>query len=88
MKPVHEAITAHTRKQHAHLQRFVALDEAREQAIAEAVALCELGLPFHTDEINAYTAQINAHAQNGISPRRVHVTADMIRDYVASRAAR
>lgn len=82
MSQVHEAITAHTRKQHTHLERFARLDEARERAIEEAVDRCKKGLPFRVDEINAVTAQINAHAQSGISPLRMQVTEDMVRDYV------
>ncbi|UUZ78927.1 YpbS family protein [Paenibacillus sp. P26] len=85
MNQVHEAITAHTRKQHAHLERFLELDEARERAIEEAVSLCEKGLSFSVERINAITAQINAHAGQGISPLRKPVTEQMVRDYTARR---
>lgn len=85
MNQVHEAITAHTRKQHAHLERFLKLDEARERAIEETVRLCESGQPFSVERINAITSQINAHAGQGISPLRKPVTEPMIRDYVARR---
>ncbi|TVY07265.1 DUF2533 family protein [Paenibacillus cremeus] len=77
----HEAITAHIRKQNAHLERFLELDEARERAIEKATALCAAGQPFSTDEINEWSARINAHARNGISPTRVIVTQEMIREH-------
>jgi hypothetical protein len=57
------------------------LDELREQAIERALAHCRNGEPFSVDEINAVTAQINEHAHKGISPKRVFVTVDMVRDY-------
>ncbi|MCP3775606.1 YpbS family protein [Paenibacillus sp. MZ04-78.2] len=80
MKNVHEAITNHTRKQNAHLERFLELENERETAIEEAIALCIAGEPFNVDAINAATDRINRHARNGISPTRVHVTPDMVRE--------
>lgn len=65
---VHEAITAHTSKQHAHLERFLQLEEARERAIDQAAADCAAGKPFSVEAINAITARINSHAQQGYPP--------------------
>ncbi|MEW9698699.1 YpbS family protein [Paenibacillus sp. SI8] len=79
---VHEAITKHSTGQHLHLVRFAELEEQREQAIDACVNLCRRGLPFSVDSINAITAQIIAHAKQGISPLRSYVTEDMVRDYV------
>ncbi len=79
---VHEAMSKHANKQHQHLVRFTALDERREQAIAEAVALCEQGLPFSVNQINQLTSMIREHAKQGISPLRQLVNEEMIRDYV------
>ena len=79
---VHEAISKHSNAQHMHLVRFAELDAQREQAIDAAVDLCKRGLPFNVDRINAVTAQIIAHAKEGISPLRTLVTEDMVRDYV------
>lgn len=80
---VHEAISAHSRKQHAHLEAFQQLDDQRERAIEEAVTRCTTGLPHPVDEINRLTRQINEHALHGISPTRVYVTEAMIEAYVA-----
>lgn len=79
---VHEAITAHTRKMHSHLEQFQILDEQREAAIEQATALCASGQPFTVDEINRATVRINEHAKHGISPARPYVTAEMVQDYV------
>lgn len=79
---VHEAITSHTRKQHAHLERFIELENERERAIEQAVAQCAAGLPFSVERINAATARINSHAQKGISPTRIFVTEEMVREFV------
>ncbi|ALS22020.1 MULTISPECIES: DUF2533 family protein [Paenibacillus] len=79
---VHEAITNHTRKQHAHLERFIELENERERAIEQAVAQCAAGLPFSVEPINAVTALINSHAQKGISPTRIFVTEEMVREFV------
>ncbi|MBP1155680.1 MULTISPECIES: DUF2533 family protein [unclassified Paenibacillus] len=82
---VHEAITKHTQKQHAHLERFMELENERELAIEQAVALCAAGLPFNVEPINAATARINSHAQKGISPTRVFVTEEMLREFAKSK---
>lgn len=79
---VHEAITSHSKKQHAHLERFKKLDAAREQAIEETVSLCAAGRSFSVDDINRITAEINEHANQGISPTRKYVTTAMIQEYI------
>ncbi len=79
---VHEQISNHSRNQHEHLNRFLELDAAREEAISEAVEACRLGIEFTVNRINSITASINAHAQKGLSPTRLFVTPDMIREYV------
>jgi len=79
---VHEAITAHTRKMHSHLEVFQALDAEREQAIEKAVQACKAGQTFSVEEINRATARINEHAKHGISPVRPFVTEQMLLDYV------
>lgn len=79
---VHQAITAHTQKQHAHLEQFLVLDEARERAIEKAVELCRQNEPFNVEEINEITKQIGRHAQKGICPVRVLITKEMIEEYV------
>ncbi|WP_248928824.1 YpbS family protein [Paenibacillus hamazuiensis] len=80
---VREAITAHARKMHRHLEEFVRLDEERELAIDEAVSLCRAGKPFSVDEINRVTALINEHAKHGKSPTRPYVDPSMVEAYVS-----
>jgi hypothetical protein len=82
---VHQAITSHTLKMHAHLEAFQVLDLQREYAIEEAVVLCTAGKPFSIEAINQITARINEHAKHGISPTRPYVTAEMLKDYVNRR---
>lgn len=79
---VHEAITAHTRKMHTHLELFQQMDEQREAAIEQAIAICTSGQPFGVEEINRITANINEHAKHGISPTRPYVTTDMVLEFV------
>jgi len=81
---VHEAITAHSRKQHLHLVEFERLDALREQAIEDAVSKCRNGEPFDVDRINEATAFINAHAKEGISPTRKYVTIEMVKQFAFS----
>ncbi|AOZ90301.1 hypothetical protein BK049_17240 [Bacillus xiamenensis] len=81
MTSVHEEISAHSQKQHAHIQSFLALEQKREQAIETAVAKCERNEPFTTDEINAITSKMNELARGGIVPLRKHVTIDMVSEY-------
>lgn len=85
---VHEAITAHTRKMHSHLEIFQVLDAEREQAIEQAVASCKAGQPFSVEAINRASARINEHAKHGISPTRPYVTEQMLMDYVNRSASR
>ncbi|UTX07299.1 YpbS family protein [Bacillus altitudinis] len=78
MTSVHEEISAHSQKQHAHIQSFLALEQKREQAIESAVKKCEHNEPFSTDEINAITSKMNELARGGIVPLRKHVTIEMV----------
>jgi hypothetical protein len=78
---VHEAISKHSNKQHMHIVRFTELDEQREKAIDDCVALCKSGQPFSVEPINRITAAIIEHARNGISPLRKYVTEEMVRQY-------
>ncbi|GIP37280.1 hypothetical protein J31TS4_05600 [Paenibacillus sp. J31TS4] len=84
---VHEAISTHSRKQQEHLERFRLLDERREAAIEAAIRQCLAGEAFDTAAINEATAAINTHAKNGISPTRVYVTEDMVREAAAKQRA-
>ncbi|MBB3113535.1 tRNA(Ser,Leu) C12 N-acetylase TAN1 [Paenibacillus phyllosphaerae] len=83
MLSAHEAITKHVSAQNRHLVHFAELDELREQAIERCSSLCKAGETFSVNEINEITAQINAHARKGISPTRVFVTEEMVREYAA-----
>jgi predicted transcriptional regulator len=83
---VHKAITSHVTKQNSHLLQFQELEAMREAAIDQAVALCAAGKLFTVEQINYWTAQINAHAQKGISPTRPNVTAEMVEEYVKRKA--
>ncbi|SFL52919.1 Protein of unknown function [Paenibacillus sp. 1_12] len=78
---VHEAITSHTQKMHAHLEVFQVLDLKREQAIDQAVAQYIAGEAFSVDEINRCAAAINEHAKHGISPTRTYITTEMLVEY-------
>lgn len=82
MSNVHEAITKHSTKQHLHLIKFKELDEMREQAIEEAILLCQNNQPFTVDIINEITLQIFEHAKEGISPVRKLVTPEMVKQFV------
>lgn len=76
MTNVHEAITAHSKKQHQIVKEFVLLEDERERAIEEAVAKCERHEPFSTDRINQVTAKMNDLAKkasfrrDGLSQRK------------------
>lgn len=78
---VHAAISEHSRKQHLHLNEFRQLDELRESFIEEALRLCRDGKPFSVESINEATREINRLAGQGISPVRIMVTEDMVREY-------
>jgi hypothetical protein len=84
---VHEAISHHSNKQYQHLEKFKQLDELREQAIDEAVALCTNNQPFTVDKINQATAMIIDHAKHGISPLRQMVTVEMVQQFVQQKSA-
>ncbi|MED1123218.1 YpbS family protein [Bacillus atrophaeus] len=81
MSNVHEAITAHSNKQHQHIKHFLQLEQKREQAIEETVAKCQNGEPFTTDTINEITAEMNQLAKQGIMPTRRLVTKEMVEEY-------
>jgi hypothetical protein len=79
---VHKAITKHSTKQNHLVQQFMRLDEEREQAIDEAVKLCQAGEIFSTGRMNDATRKINALARQGVVPQRKLVTKEMIEEYV------
>jgi hypothetical protein len=78
---VHTAITAHSKKQHDHIEAFLQLDQLREQAIDQALQQCIKNESFSIAEINQISRQINEHALKGISPVRKLVTEQMIQEY-------
>ncbi|NPC92709.1 DUF2533 family protein [Bacillus sp. WMMC1349] len=82
MTNVHEAITAHSKKQHRHIQEFLKLEEAREAAIAQVIAKCKRNELFTTDRINHITQKMNELAAKGIVPKRRLVTKEMVIEYV------
>ncbi|WP_242217499.1 YpbS family protein [Bacillus cereus group sp. BfR-BA-01380] len=79
---VHEAITAHSRKQNEVVKAFLQLEAQREAAIEAAVSLASNGKPFSVDVINMVTKQINDLAKNGIAQQRKIVTEEMVMEYV------
>ncbi|MDC2865703.1 MULTISPECIES: YpbS family protein [unclassified Bacillus (in: firmicutes)] len=79
---VHEAITAHSRKQNEVVKAFLQLDAQREAAIEAAVSLASNGKSFSVDVINMVTKQINELAKNGIAQQRKIVTEEMVMEYV------
>jgi hypothetical protein len=81
---VHTAITAHSKKQHDHIELFLYLDQLRELAIDQAVQKCMANKPFNVEEINQISRNINEHAKKGISPTRKLVSEEMIQHYVDS----
>ncbi|MCY7816746.1 YpbS family protein [Bacillus haynesii] len=83
MTNVHEAITAHSKKQHQHIKQFVRLEQEREKAIDEAVAKCRRNEAFSTDLINQITVQMNELAKKGIVPTRRLVSKEMVAEYVS-----
>jgi hypothetical protein len=78
---VHTAITAHSKKQHDHIEAFIKLDHAREAAIEQTIQKCLAHEPFNVQAINQITHKINEHAKNGISPTRKVVSEAMIIHY-------
>ncbi|QII51611.1 YpbS family protein [Bacillus paralicheniformis] len=83
MTNVHEAITAHSKKQHQHIKQFVRLEQEREKAIDEAVDKCRRNEAFSTDLINQITMQMNELAKKGIVPTRRLVSKEMVAEYVS-----
>lgn len=79
---VHTAITAHSKKQHDHIEAFLHLDQLREQAIELVLQKCLNSEPYGLLEINQISREINEHALKGISPTRKLVTEKMIEVYV------
>lgn len=82
MSNVHEAITAHSKKQNAIVTKFAALEEKREALIEKAVLQCRQSEPFSVKRINEVTAEINELAKEGSIPTRQHVTEEMVKEYV------
>ncbi len=56
MSNVHEAITAHSKKQNAIVTKFAALEEKREALIEKAVLQCRQSEPFSVNGIIAISA--------------------------------
>lgn len=79
---VHEAITAHSRKQNEIVTSFLQLEAQREAAIEAAVSLASSGKDFSVDAINMVTKEINELAKRGVAPQRKIVTEDMVMEYV------
>ncbi|MDR9793574.1 DUF2533 family protein [Aeribacillus pallidus] len=84
MAEVHKEITKHSNRQHEIVKKFLHLEEKREQAIDEAVKLCEKGLHFSVQTINEITKEMNELARaTGIVPQRKYVTEEMVKEYVS-----
>lgn len=81
---VHKDLIVHAQKQNQLYNKFIRLDEQRENYIEEAVELCKAGKDFTTDSINEVTMQINAIANQRFIPTRKLVTLEMVRTYVES----
>lgn len=69
MTNVHEAITAHSKKQHQHIKQFVRLEQEREKAIDDVVDKCRRNEAFSTDLINQITVQMNELAKKASFPQ-------------------
>ncbi|MCM3596868.1 YpbS family protein [Metabacillus idriensis] len=82
MTNVHEEISAHSKKQHAIVSKFLSLEEKREALIEQAVQQCRQSQSFSVTGINAVTAEINELAKQGIIPTRKLVTEEMVHEYV------
>ncbi|MBT2723201.1 DUF2533 family protein [Bacillus sp. ISL-46] len=78
---VHKDLIKHAANQHETYQKFLALDQQREQYIEEAIELCKQGKPFSTDKINAVTKSINQINLRFI-PTRQTVTGEMVQEFV------
>ncbi|WP_409304196.1 DUF2533 family protein [Peribacillus sp. SCS-155] len=79
---VHKDLAQHAANQNKIYNQFQALDQERERYIEEAVSLCQKGLPFTTDKINAVTDKMNRLPELRITEKRKFVTAEMIQEYV------
>jgi hypothetical protein len=82
MTNVHEEISAHSKKQHAIVSKFLVLEERREALIDQAIQQCKQSQPFSVSGINAVTAEINELAKQGIIPTRKIVSDEMVREFV------
>ncbi|QIZ08774.1 DUF2533 family protein [Priestia megaterium] len=78
---VHKDLIKHAANQHETYQKFLALNQQREQYIEEAIELCKQGKPFSTDKINAVTNSINKINLRFI-PTRQTVTGEMVQEFV------
>lgn len=79
---VHQAISAHSKKQQEAIQTFLELDKKRENYIEEAIVKCKNNELFTVDQINGISKKINDLATKEIIPTRKYVTIEMIREYV------
>jgi hypothetical protein len=82
---VHQAISAHSKKQQEAIQRFLELDKKREDYIEEAIAKCKNNKLFTVEQINAVTKEINDLATKEIIPTRRYVSIEMLREYVENK---
>lgn len=79
---VHRAISEHSKRQFAALQRFKELDQLRETYIEDAVNKCKNNQDFDVRLINQVTQEINELAKKEIVPTRKLVTKEMVKEYV------
>lgn len=80
---VHQAISAHSKKQQGAIQKFLELDKKRESFIEEAIAKCKNNESYSVDQINEITKEINGLATLEIVPTRRYVTLEMIKEVAA-----
>lgn len=81
---VHQAISAHSKKQQEAIQTFLELDREREKSIEEAIVKCKNNEPYSVEQINEITKKINTMATQEIVPTRKYVSLEMIKE-VASK---
>ncbi|MTH52103.1 DUF2533 family protein [Bacillus mangrovi] len=82
MEEVHKAISRHSQNQNEDVQRFIMLDNRREQEIEKAVLQCENGAPFSVEEINLITIELNKLAGKVNLSLRKTVSPQMVREFV------
>lgn len=82
---VHQAISAHSKKQQEAIKTFLELDKKREEYIEEAIAKCKNNMLFTVEQINAVTKEINDLATKEIIPTRRYVSIEMLREYVENK---